>query len=127
MLFRSRSHIEEKAKSTAGHKRISIPDITNYPIQLPSVEEAYEISKLLDEKFSLLRKMEQDINENIIRSDALRQSILKKAFSGKLVPQDPSDAPASELLKRIAAEKAVIAKQVKSTKQTTKKARSQLK
>ena len=39
-------------------------------------------------------------------SEALRQSILKKAFSGQLVPQDPNDEPASEMLKRIAAEKA---------------------
>ena len=38
--------------------------------------------------------------------DALRQSILKKAFSGQLVPQDPTDEPATILLQRIGAERA---------------------
>lgn len=39
------------------------------------------------------------------RAEALRQSILKKAFSGQLVPQDPHDEPASALLVRIKADK----------------------
>ena len=51
---------------------------------------------------------------NVLRDDGvrygyyfeqLRQSILKKAFKGKLVPQEPNDEPASELLKRIKLEK----------------------
>ena len=39
------------------------------------------------------------------RSAALRQSILKKAFTGQLVPQDPTDEPVSKLLQRIRAER----------------------
>ncbi|WP_210081500.1 restriction endonuclease subunit S [Pantoea endophytica] len=49
--------------------------------------------------------------------DALKQTILQLAVMGKLVPQDPSDEPASELLKRIAAEKAELVKQGKIKKQ----------
>ena len=48
-----------------------------------------------------------------LQADLLRQSILKKAFSGKLVPQDPKDEPASELLKRIKAERDKAAKREK--------------
>jgi len=40
-------------------------------------------------------------------TQALRQAILRHAFTGKLVPQDPSDEPAWELLKRIAAERGI--------------------
>jgi len=46
----------------------------------------------------------------------LRQSILKKAFSGQLVPQDPNDEPASVLLERIQAEKAALIAPIKSKK-----------
>ena len=42
----------------------------------------------------------------LARSAALRQSILKDAFAGRLVPQDPSDEPAAELLARIRASRA---------------------
>jgi len=45
--------------------------------------------------------LEQIIDENLNKSQALRQSILKKAFAGQLVPQDPNDEPAEELLERI--------------------------
>lgn len=44
-----------------------------------------------------------------MQAETLRQCILKKAFSGKLVPQDPNDEPAERLLARIRAEKAALA------------------
>jgi len=101
-----RMSLEHKAKSTAGHKRISIPDVTNLFFQLPSIYEAEEIAYLLDENFSLIRKLEKDIEDNLASTKALRQSILKKAFSGQLVEQDPNDEPTPVLLERIKAEKA---------------------
>lgn len=48
---------------------------------------------------------EQTIKQGLKQSNRLRQSILKKAFEGKLVPQDPEDEPAEKLLERIKAEK----------------------
>ncbi|KSB86432.1 hypothetical protein LFZ31_16195 [Salmonella enterica subsp. enterica serovar Newport str. S09097] len=51
--------------------------------------------------------------------DALKQTILQLAVMGKLVPQDPNDEPASELLKRIAQEKAQLVKDGKMKKQKT--------
>jgi type I restriction enzyme S subunit len=55
-------------------------------------------------------KLEETITASLHQSEALRQSILKKAFEGKLVPQDPNDEPASELLEMITSEKAKASK-----------------
>ena len=55
---------------------------------------------------------------DILHKEALRQSILKKAFEGKLVPQEPNDEPASVLLERIAAARQ-NAGPVKRTKKET--------
>ena len=56
----------------------------------------------------------------LAKSEALRQSILKQAFSGKLVPQDPNDESAAELLKRIAKEKEAL-KPTSAPKKRTRK------
>jgi type I restriction enzyme S subunit len=53
----------------------------------------------------------------------LRQSILKAAFEGKLVPQDPDDEPAGELLKRIADERAQRERLAKEAKKAAKSAK----
>ena len=60
-----------------------------------------------------------------ILAEWLRQSILKRAFEGRLVPQDPEDEPASALLERIQAEKAQreAAKKSKKTGQKKRRAR----
>ncbi len=82
--------------------------------------EQKEIVQLLEEKLSVIDKMEIEIETQLKKSEALRQSILKKAFSGQLVPQDPSDEPASKLLERIKAEKARTLNQSKSIKRIEK-------
>jgi type I restriction enzyme S subunit len=53
-------------------------------------------------------------------AQALRQSILRHAFTGQLVPQDAKDEPASELLKRIAAERAARAREAAAAKGASK-------
>jgi type I restriction enzyme S subunit len=50
-------------------------------------------------------KLEATVNANLKQASALRQFILKRAFSGELVPQDPDDEPASVLLARIREER----------------------
>jgi type I restriction enzyme S subunit len=61
--------------------------------------------RLLDEQFTAIEQNEREIDAALKRSEALRQSILKKAFTGQLVPQVPTDEPASALLQRIRAER----------------------
>ena len=50
---------------------------------------------------SRLSVIEETIDINLERAERLRLFILKKAFSGKLVPQDPNKEPANELLEKI--------------------------
>ncbi|MBF0281462.1 MAG: restriction endonuclease subunit S [Zetaproteobacteria bacterium] len=71
--------------------------------------EQHQIVQEIESRFSVVEKMEQTIEESLQKAEALRQSILKRAFEGKLVPQDPSDEPAAELLARIRAEREAAA------------------
>ena len=87
--------------------------LQNYPFPFCSISEQAVIVDMLEEKLSLTDASIHDIELQLAKAEILRQSILKKAFSGQLVPQDPNDEPASELLARIQAEKATIQEQAK--------------
>ena len=49
-----------------------------------------------------------EVSANLAHTDALRQSVLKKALAGQLVPQDAHDEPASALLERIKTSRAKV-------------------
>lgn len=76
---------------------------------LCSLPEQQEIVRLLDEQFTVIQQNERELDAALKRSEALRQAILKKAFSGQLVPQDPTDEPAAVLLERIQQERELSA------------------
>lgn len=81
-------------------KSIVIPVCTRIEMDL--------IDTVINENFASISQLSQEIEVQLLKTETLRQSILKKAFSGQLVPQDPNDEPAYELLARIKAEKAAL-------------------
>lgn len=109
-----RDLIVKEASSTSGLHTLSISKVSNLQVPLVSLSEAAEVMKVVDEKLTLTSKFEDELDTEIQRAETLRQSILKKAFSGQLVPQDPDDEPASELLARIQAEKATKKAELKA-------------
>lgn len=92
---------------------IGIASIESFVFPLCSSQEQAQIVQEIESRLSVCDKVEQSINESILKAEALRQSILKKAFEGRLlskaeIEQCKKEAdyePASELLKKIKAEK----------------------
>ena len=89
---------------------IYLRDIQNVPVPVCSSLEQSKIVEELESKLSEVDQLDQTITTSLQQAEALRQSILKKAFSGQLVEQDPHDEPAPVLLARIKAERATVAK-----------------
>ena len=87
--------------------------LVSYPFPFCSLAEQNEIVAVLDSRFSVLDQLEQNIDEAMEQAEALRQSILKKAFEGQLlsaselvaVRADPAYEPAEKLLARIRTER----------------------
>jgi len=90
----------------AGKPGLNLDNVRSLTVPLPPLPEQQEIVRLLDEQFEVIERNEREIDAALQRSEALRQSILHRAFTGRLVPQNPADEPTSELLARLRAEKA---------------------
>ncbi len=115
----ARMRIEAYAPATA-QKNINLETLENLVVPYCYLAEQKQILNILEERFSVIDQLDQTITTALQQAEALRQSILKKAFSGQLVPQDPNDEPASELLARIRAERDAPSAKPKLTNTTRK-------
>ena len=99
-----RRSLERFAPATA-QKNINLQVLSELAIPLPPLAEQCRIVAEVERRLSVIQQAEATVEASLKRAERLRQSILKQAFSGKLVPQDPNDEPASALLGRIRAER----------------------
>ena len=113
--------VELSTKGSAGQKNISLTQCREFNFPCPSVEEQQMACELVGSLFEIASTAEERINNAKEHAEKLAPAILAKAFSGGLVPQDPSDEPASVLLERIKAQREAEAAAKKPAKRGRKK------
>ena len=97
--------VRSVASSTSGLYTLSVSKVGRLPIPLPPLAEQHRIVAEVERRLSVIQQAEAAVEASLHRAERLRQSILKRAFSGQLAPQDPDDEPASVLLERIRAQR----------------------
>lgn len=101
-----RGHLIRDAKWAVNQASINQQDVKRTPVPLPPVSEQAVIAELLDQQLRAAKDQDQAVRAALQQSTAQRQNILRAAFTGQLVPQDPADEPASVLLERIRVQRA---------------------
>jgi len=121
LLLEAKNFFNRNAQQTVGMASINQEQISLMPIPLTSLEEQQKIVEEIERRFSIIDSLEKTIDNSLKEAERLRQAILKKAFEGRLVPQDPNDKPAWKLLERIKEEKKWLEAGKKNRKKRTKK------
>ncbi|MGB3208421.1 MAG: restriction endonuclease subunit S [Crinalium sp.] len=117
-----RQWIKSVVSQQVGQANVNGTKLQALQVPLPPQKEQLIIKEEVERLSSVIDQLEKTIDANLKRAEKLRQTILKQAFEGKLVPQNPSDEPAEKLLERIKAEKA----QREADKKTKPKANNKI-
>jgi restriction endonuclease S subunit len=92
--------------------------LMSFSIPLPTLNEQKMIVQKIEEKFTLIQNTENSTNLLLLKIPLIKNTILKQAFEGKLVPQDPNDEPAEILLEKIKQEKEQLIQKQKPSRST---------
>ena len=100
----TRKYFRDNATGTAGNMpKINQQTVISAPCRVPGTAEQSEIVRRVETLFAFADRLEARLQAARTAAERLTPALLAKAFRGELVPQDPNDEPAAELLKRLAA------------------------
>ena len=105
-----------RSNSRSAQAGFNKSDLNRLVFPVPPISEQKRIAAKIAQLFALLRKVESSTQQYAKLQTLLKSKVLDLAMRGKLVKQDPNDEPASELLKKIKAEKAELIKEKKIKK-----------
>lgn len=114
--------IEQELIKGTTQKFIPLGNLRSIPVPYTSLQEQHRVKDEIERLFSIANEVELEVDKSLKEAGRLRQSILKRAFEGKLVPQDPNDEPAVRLIERIREERARLAEKKKISKSRPRKA-----
>ena len=125
----SAQQIMNTSSGSTAQPHLYLSDIREMTLPIPSQKEQTQIVQEIESRLSVCDQVEENIQEGLAKAEALRQSILKKAFEGKLLTEaelatcknEKDWEPAGALLERIQAEKAVAEEATKKSKSKGKK------
>lgn len=111
----------KSTKGSVGQVNISLSQCRAFSIPVPSIEEQSEVVRRVEKLFAFADRLEERLSQAQAAVQKLTPALLAKAFRGELVPQDPNDEPASELLKRLQESRTESAKPSRARKPRTRK------
>ncbi len=103
-------YVEAGSDRTAGQDGVNKDHLIKYPVFAPPIEEQIEIVRRVETLFAFADRLEARLAQAQTATTRLTPALLAKAFRGELVPQDPNDEPAAELLRRLQTERATAPK-----------------
>lgn len=109
--------MDSLVSGTTKQKELSLSAVLNLNISLPPFKEQKRIVSKIEELFALIDIIETNLTDYNQLAEHLDKKVLDLAMRGKLVEQDPSDEPASKLLKKVQAEKERLVKEKKIKKE----------
>ncbi|MFG3077748.1 restriction endonuclease subunit S [Streptomyces sp. NPDC048225] len=121
----ARSWFEANGKQSVNLASISISKVKLLPVPVPPADEQEQTDfvELGERVLARFDRLVIACETGLTRTTALRRALLSEAFSGRLVPQDPDDEPAEDLLKRIRAEREAAEAERKAARRASSQAR----